>query len=163
MKKLLLGLCILLVASGSQAQSSEDSNLKGTKQFIIAPSITGDDAAKSCVVKKEDIDTAVRFVLHQSKIQYNEKKFDWAKPVVILHANLVFLYDTSIKACIYAYSIEVDTSVTVNNTGQKGMASIWSRSGVGMGPQANSKSQAVGSIEKAIKQLVVAWSAVNPE
>jgi hypothetical protein len=163
MKKLFFVLCVLLVASGSQAQSDENSNLKGTKQFIVSlPSIAeGSSSAKSCGVKKEDINTAIRFVLQQSKIQFNEQKFDMGKPIVFLSSSLLVLHDVSTRSCAISYTMEINAGVTINNTGQKGLAAIWSRAGLVIGPQTSTSRQAVDAIEDLAKQLVVAWSSAN--
>jgi hypothetical protein len=162
MKKLLFGLCALLIASGSQAQSFEDSNLKGFRQFFIfKPVITKNDDADSCGVKADDIDTAIRFVLQQSRIEFNEKKFDFEKPVAFLSANLTFLFDRSLRSCAFVYAIDVSAGVQIASTRRMGTATIWSRSGVATGPAGGTSRHAANAIEDVAKQLVVAWSSAN--
>lgn len=159
MRNFLIGISVLFAAAGSQASELENKNLNGTKQFLVIPSVTGEEAAKSCGVNREEIDTSVKFVLQQSRIQ---TRIDYGKPFVFLIANQTFLYDTSTRICAFASALEVSSDVTISDTGRLGFATIWKRGSVAFGPAVGTKRQAADVIERLVKELVVAWSAANP-
>jgi hypothetical protein len=148
---LLAALIVLTYPSASHAQSISAAPLAGLKSMYILMEYLDEDA-KTCGLTAAALDTSLRFILGQSRIQVSSSNFG---------DTYVYLQVTALKGCAITVHLSVTTAVTIAKTGREARGAVWSTGGLSTGPRDSTSSRAIGMTEQYAKRLVVDWNSVN--
>jgi hypothetical protein len=146
LKKLLLGLCVVLAAVSAQAKQE----LKGLKEFGIAVD-PPDRGALACGITDSLIYTSLRSGLQQSKIR-----------LAAVESPYVYVSVSGSQSCSLTVTIEVYAEMTILETGVRGWGVIWQGRRLVFGLDRNTPRAVSDSIEYLLGKLGSDWSSVNP-
>ena len=138
-------LCMSMALAQSPARADDEHALTGLKSFnLVIENL--DSEAERCGITLSSLDTSLRSVLGQSRIQVvNAERDD----------GYIYLDVIAQRQCLVRVDLEVHTPVTVIRSHNFAIAAIWRTGGI------------VGSnhltelVEEYAKQLVNDWNDVN--
>jgi hypothetical protein len=149
MKKFLLGLCVLLAAVSAQAKQE----LQGLREFDVV--IEGlSQSSIACGINDSLINTALRFVLQQSKIRVNRQ----ATSFIYVAVATIPPWQGS---CRFSVRLEVHTPIIVRGSGVPGWGAVWSGSAIYSDAVHAIPKTLTEAVESLSKRFVVDWSSVN--
>jgi anti-sigma-K factor RskA len=144
---------ISLPAAAQNLQNFNAYPLGGITKFAILVEPMSPDAAR-CGITADQVETSVRFIIGQSKMELSSLNSDPLLPEIYVNV-------TALSNCAAFASLEVKTTVTILASKQLWTgATIWDAGVIRTGPNAG---QSVADIvERLAKQLVNDWNTVNP-
>jgi len=144
---------IVLIASAAGAQSLNTGDLAKVRSLgIVIEDLNA--AALRCGITKNGLDTSLRFIIGQSKIEI-------AKTALITDAKDGFIHLEVIvqNNCAALVSLSVYSNVTIQSSGKFAQAAIWTQNGIRTGGNASVDTKEL--VEEAAKMLVNDWNSVN--
>jgi hypothetical protein len=137
------------------AQSPENPDiekLRGLKEIKIVVEELPSGAAK-CGINESALETSMRFILQQSRLQVvpNTPAF------VYLNVAVLALSTT----CVTSVSLRALVPVTILHNQTRALANIWERETLLTSSPSNAGQRTSNEVESLAKQLVVDWSSAN--
>ena len=146
-------LAMISLPTAVNAQPTDVPFLGGLRTFTIAIAELGGDAA-SCDVTRTGLYASLRSVLRDSDIEITDDAGT--------RDGIIALRVTVLADCTASIALNVQTTVTVNKTGQRVYAPLWERERVRTVSNKRSAGAAIrDSVEGLATVLVDDWNSVN--